>query len=213
MPPNPSNPAPSEGDAEIVRLIRDRQPAGLHQLLAVYGPQVRGGLKRSFGDSLSAHEIEAAMNHAAYRAWRSADSFAADRGSLRAWFFVIARNATLEILRDQRRRRWETRGDDVDLIATTGAGGTEDESAESPPKRFLEVLRQCIRKLPRMQRRIIEADLLTGDVADAGELAKELRTTKNSIYVSRSMARKTLKTSLLEHGYAPGEGKGQPLWN
>ncbi|MCA8949345.1 MAG: RNA polymerase sigma factor [Planctomycetes bacterium] len=210
MPPTTSNPAPPEGDAEIVRLLRDRQQAGLHQLLAVHGPRVRGGLKRSFGDSLSAHEIEAAINQAAYRAWRSAESFAVEKGSLRAWFYVIARNASLELLRDQQRRRWETRGDDVEQIATATAG---EETGEALPPRFLDTLRRCIAELPRLQRRIIEADLRTGDVADATELARELKTTKNSIYVSRSMARKALKNSLLEHGYVPGEGKSQALWN
>lgn len=156
---------------------------------------------------MSDPEIDDAMSRATMKAWRAADSFDPDKGTLRAWFFVIARNAVHEILRDQKRRRWETRGDEVERLAA------DDEIPSSPPARFLATLRRCIEKLPRLQRAIIEADLKTGDVADANELAERLRTTKNSIYASRSIARKALKRFLLEQGYAPGAGRGQAQWN
>ena len=51
---------------------------------------------------------------------------------------------------------------------------------------------------------IIKADLRTGNVADAGELAETLKTTKNSIYASRSIARKKLKQQLIELGHSLG---------
>ena len=66
---------------------------------------------------------------------------------------------------------------------------------------FLESLRTCISRLPPKQRTIIEADLRSGDVAEAGQLAQDLSTTKNSIYASRSIARKTLRKALGELGY------------
>ena len=79
--------------------------------------------------------------------------------------------------------------------------------------RFLQTLRDCIAQLPRMQRKVIEADLRSGSVADAGELAETLGTTKNSVYVTRSGARKALRRALTERGYEPGKGRSQPLWS
>ncbi|MCR9246344.1 MAG: sigma-70 family RNA polymerase sigma factor [bacterium] len=207
MSPKPSNPAPKNGDAEIVRLLQARKTAGLRQLLATHGDCIRSGLARSFGTTVNSLEIDDAMSKATFNAWRKVDSFDAGKGTLRAWFFVIARNATVELLRERKRRRWETRGDAVEELTA------REPNTSKMPSAFLDVLRRCIGKLPRLQREIIEADLRTGEVADATELARQLRTTKNSIYVSRSMARKALRQLLVQQGYVPGEGKSQLLWN
>lgn len=207
MPPSSTPSAPSPGDAEIVRLLRERDAAGLRLLLAVHGAITRTCLRKTFGDALSDMEIDDVMNKAAYNAWRAADSFDPAKGSLRAWFLVIARNAGRGVVRGQQRRGFETRGDALEAVATT------DEIPSTPPVGFLAAVRECIEALPRMQRHIIKADLRSGDVASAEELAKSLRTTKNSIYASRSMARQALKRRLLARGYVPGDGRSQPLWN
>ena len=82
------------------------------------------------------------------------------------------------------------------------------EAAEPPPPpTFVAALQQCIRKLPRLQRGIIEADLRSGDVANATELARRYRTSVNSIYVSRSNARKALRRGLQELGFEDGDSK------
>jgi RNA polymerase sigma factor (sigma-70 family) len=209
MPPSSSPSAPSPDDAEIVRSLRERDAAGLRLLLTVHGSITRTCVKKTFGDALSDLEIDDVMNKAAFNAWRAADSFDPAKGSLRAWFLVIARNAGRGVLRSKQQRRFETRGDDIDGVAATAT----DEIPSVPPSGFLAAVRACIEALPRMQRQVIKADLRSGDVANADELAKTLRTTKNSIYVSRSMARQTLKRRLLEQGYVPGDGRSQPLWN
>lgn len=209
MPPSSSPSAPSPDDAETVRFLRERDAAGLRLLLTVHGSIVRTCVKKTFGDALSDLEIDDVMNKAAFNAWRAADSFDPVKGSLRAWFLVIARNAARGVLRSKLQRRFETRVDDIDSVAATAT----DEIPSMPPSGFLAAVRTCIEALPRLQRHIIKADLRSGDVANADELAKTLRTSKNSIYVSRSMARQTLKRRLLEQGYVPGDGRSQPLWN
>ena len=85
---------------------------------------------------------------------------------------------------------------DSDVVESdmTGSRGTDDGA------RFLKRLRSCIEKLPPKQRSIIRADLQSGDVADAGDLADSLKTSKNSIYASRSIARKSLKRCLVKSG-------------
>jgi len=207
MPQQRSTSAPTEGDAEIVRLLREREGGGLRLLLVTHGSRTRTALKKRFAGQLSEAEIDEALNIATYNAWRKVHTFDASRGSLRAWFFVIAHNAGYEIVRErQRRRDREVRGFDLDRLESPVV------LTPVPPRAFLDTLRECIDALPRLQRRIIEADLQSGDTADAAELAKVLHTTKNSVYVSRSAARKALRRALGERGCTPGEGTGQLQW-
>lgn len=206
MQPPDSSTAP-DGDAEILRLLKNRESTGLCSLLERYGAITQSALKRALGSSLDNAEIEEAMSTASYNAWRAIDSYEPGKGTLRAWFFVIARNAGRAILRDRQRRRWEPRSDTIALMAATPTP-TPDANGEQVTSdcqsSFSAALRSCIERLPRMQRSVIEADLRNGDVADAGQLASELNTSKNSIYVSRNTARKTLWRTLGELGFGVG---------
>lgn len=190
--------------------MRERDGRGLRLLLHSHGARIRGMLRRIFGASLTDIEIDDALSRATFRAWQRIDSFDADRGALRAWYLTIARNAALEILRERRGLGWQNAGGDVDLLPAPTAVATSDDPAmltPAPSRAFLDVLQQCIDALPRLQRQVIRADLQSGDIADAGELAAALQTTKNSIYVTRSNARKALRKALLARGIDPAEGK------
>lgn len=195
-----STPAPVAGDAEIARYLGDREGRGLRLLLARHGGRVRQGLKKRFQDQMSDAEIDDALATATFQAWRHAERYDPAKGSLGAWFFVIASNAGRDLLRD--RERWHRKIENVDPDRVARPA----ELMPMPPPAFVAVLRQCIAALPRLQRHIIEADLRSGEVADAAALAAALRTTTNSVYVSRSAARKALKQALTRRGYAPGTG-------
>lgn len=207
MPLTQTSPAPRNGDAEIIRLLRERDPAGLRTLLGEHGAIVRAGLRKCLGGLLNDSELDDVINRAAFKAWRAADSYDPSKGTLRAWFFVIARNAGRGLLRDPQRARVVAR-DDMDQLAVLDEVDHADRDhgagSAAPPPGFLDTLRLCIDRLPNKQRRIIQADLRTGDVADADELARSLGTSKNSIYALRSIARKRLRQDLQELGYTPG---------
>lgn len=199
-----SSPAP-DGDAEIVRLLGDRNGIGLRMLLERYGAITKRALKKALGNLLDDAEADEAMSTASYNAWRAVDTYDPGKGSLRAWFFVIARNAGRAILRDRQKRQWEPRGDSMSQLPAAEADVRHEAAPTSRQALFVAALHECIARLPRVQRCIIEADLKSGDVADAGELASELNTSKNSIYVSRNTARKTLRRTLAEKGWVLGE--------
>lgn len=202
-----TSPAPDPDD-EIVRLIRDRQDVGLRTLLERYGSVTRRALRKSLGNALDDAEIDEAMSTASYNAWRAIDTYEPGRGTLRAWFFVIARNAGRAILRNRQGRQWEPRSDAIAHAAAASQPSSHDKTeSNARQSAFLAALRLSIERLPRLQRSVIEADLRTGDVADAEQLATELKTSKNSIYVSRSSARKNLRKSLGELGFDYGEGQ------
>lgn len=190
------------GDAETARLLSSKDGTGLRRLLRACGSNVQARLRRAFGTHLGEDEIEGAMNTATYRVWRRADHYDPTKGTLRAWFFVIAANACRELLRAKKRHGWETRSAAIDHVAEPTV-----VLPNAPPPAYLDVLRECIGLLPPLQRSIIEADLQNGDVANASELAEALRTTTNTIYVARSRARKALRSELEARGCAPAPGE------
>jgi DNA-directed RNA polymerase specialized sigma24 family protein len=116
---------------------------------------------------------------------------------------VIARNAALAIVRREMRMRERVIAD----LSEYRAPQVEDDAPpmSAATSGFIAALRSCIGKLPKMQRSVIEADLQTGEVAEADVLAERLNTTKNSIYVSRSVARKSLKRCLAGQGHDLGD--------
>ena len=121
------------------------------------------------------------------------------------WFFVIARNAALGIVRREARAKRHLEPVSPDLTRFAAPQGAPDSQMED--EAFAGDLRECIARLPRLQRAILEADLQTGDVAEASDLVERLRTTSNSVYVSRSMARKSLRKCLARRGYRFWEGR------
>lgn len=196
----------AQRDRETVRLLKNRRPEGLHQVLTNYGPKVRWYLRKEFRGTLDEPEIDEAINLAAHRVWRWATDYDETKGTLRAWFYMISRSCALSVLRRESRQRRAQKVEDWDH--TTVLIAQPSREAPSPTHRkFIEDLRFCIDKLAPLQMSIIKADLRTGDVADAGELAKTHRTTKNSIYASRSIARKRLKKELIKLGHSPGGGR------
>ncbi len=204
MAENPEGPTALR-DRETVRLLKNRRPEGLHQVLTNYGPKVRWYLRKEFCGTLNEPEIDEAINLAAHRVWRWSKDYDEGKGTLRAWFYMISRSCALSVLRRESRQRRATEVEDWDH--TTVLIAQPRREAPSPiHRKFIEDLRFCIDKLAPLQMSIIKADLRTGDVADAGELAKTHRTTKNSIYASRSIARKRLKKELIKLGHSPGEG-------
>ncbi|MBX3462276.1 MAG: sigma-70 family RNA polymerase sigma factor [Planctomycetes bacterium] len=189
--------APAIGDAEILRLLVEQDGRGLLLLLTRFAAPTRHALKKRFGDMLLDTDIDDVLSDAALRAWHKARGFDARRGSLRAWFFVIASNTSREVLRKRGRRAPEVLGYDLDKVAS------RTELIPLPGPAFLDALYECIAALPELQRRIIEADLRTGEVARTTDLAAELQTSTNTVYVSRLQARRALRAALRERGIEP----------
>lgn len=209
---NPSE-LPDEADEPIraertAGLLRAGDPEGLQQLLRDYGGSIRSRLRRDFRRVLDDSEIDEAMAAMAVNVWHAARRYDPEKGSLRAWAAVIARNCALRLLELRRRRACQSEGD-LDRY----------ERPEPPVsfaafdrQRLLLDLRECIDELPPLQRAVALADLEAGGTADAAPLAAQFATTPNSIYVSRQKARKSLRRLLQRRGHAvdaPDEQRGR----
>jgi RNA polymerase sigma-70 factor (ECF subfamily) len=75
--------------------------AGMRHALLVYGPELRSFAARRLGSWASAED---AVQETLLRAWKSAERFDAERGSLRGWLFSILRNLLVDLARARARR-------------------------------------------------------------------------------------------------------------
>lgn len=185
------DPAGIDRDGATAALLAAKDPEGLRRLLADHGGRIRLVLRKDY-PVLDTSEIDDALNQAALRAWRAGHRYDPKKGTLRAWFFTITRNCALRTLR-AKTQLGLTFVDNLDFL-TPRTGGLSTQN----PKRqkFIRELHRLIETLPGQQRAVILADLAAGGAADTKQLALDLDTTPNSIYVSRAKARKFLRSSL-----------------
>lgn len=186
--------ATQTSDPEIVALLQDAGEDGLRQLLQVHGPRVNWLLKDRFGDVLAEPDLAAALNEAAYRAFRAIRTFDPAKGTLRGWFWRIAANAAHNLLRaESRHAHLDLTYDPYDQPRPPGSLEEDERPASSEA---LQDLQEAIEALPDLQRKVIRADLASGDVAGAAWLARKYATTEGSIYMARSRARENLRKAL-----------------
>lgn len=75
--------------------------AGLRDAYAAHAGELYRMARRTLGDSGLAEE---AVQETFLRAWRAADRYDREAGSLRTWLFAIARNVAIDLLRARRSR-------------------------------------------------------------------------------------------------------------
>src|SRR5262245_36675856 len=84
-------------------MMKQGDPEGARWLLQQYGGKVKAGLRCEFHHVLADPEIDEALNTGALKTFRAAHQYNESRGSLRAWFYKIARNIARDILRGEQR--------------------------------------------------------------------------------------------------------------
>jgi RNA polymerase sigma-70 factor (ECF subfamily) len=72
--------------------------AGVRAVYAAHGPELYRFAVRSLGDRGLAEE---AVQETFVRAWRAADRFDDELGSLRTWLFAIVRNVVIDLSRSR----------------------------------------------------------------------------------------------------------------
>lgn len=86
-------------DASCIDL---RTEPGLRRAWIAYGPELRRFAAARLRDR---HRAEDALQETFLRAWRSADRFDPERGSMRTWLFGIMRNLLIDLARANALRR------------------------------------------------------------------------------------------------------------
>lgn len=188
-------------DAAIVEQLKCKEEEGLRRLLTRHGGAICRLLRRRFLLAED-HELEEAMNRAAYRFWMNADRFDPAKGSLRAYFFQVVRWEMLDLMRNEARQINGHLPPDFDVEDSRSPAPEADE-----PEWF-QALYEVIEGLTPQQQAVIRADLKAGGRADVDDLARKLNTNTTTIYAARHNARKAIRDRLHQRGYRFDEAAG-----
>src|SRR5579862_3341704 len=104
--PEDSMDAAQLGGADTAEMLAAHDAAALSQYVMTHvWPDARRFLKRTFSRSLNEEDIEDALSVAVARLWRFRASYDPHRAPLGDYFYVIARNAALNILKEKARQK------------------------------------------------------------------------------------------------------------
>ena len=184
----------SDSDIALMMAMQDRE--GLRLLIEKYGGRMKAFLFKRFRSVLQEGELAEALNVAFYNIWRFADRYEEGKGTLASWCIRIAQNAAKDIIKREMKYRAKNLEYDANHDPADPPEGDEANPGEEADDPRLDDLLQAIKKLPPLQKAIIEADLAADGLADAGRLAEMLGSSINSIYVSRFKARENLKKQI-----------------
>lgn len=155
-------------------------------LLERYGGGVRAALRRRFPSVRDEHLLLQGMHDAARTLL---DVYEPSKGiSVGGWFLFVAARRVSDILRGERQYR---------LRMSPLTGGEWSDRHPSPPgalasEEFRLEVEEALGLLSPLERAVIEADIDAGKQASAARLARELKTTEQSIYAARARARRKL---------------------
>jgi RNA polymerase sigma-70 factor (ECF subfamily) len=160
------------------------------QIFASYGPRLRAYFLRH---GLSAALADEAAQEVLLSVWHHSERFDAERGSMSAWIFAIARNRLIDGVR--RMRRPEPSQDDPCWV-----GGNEAPSPESAAaaRGRVESVRDALRSLPVEQLRVLEALYFEGQ--SMSEYADASGTPLGTVKTRARLALKALRGRLPEGG-------------
>jgi len=201
-------------DAETERLLMRGDSEGIRRLLVDHGGRVSALLRKEFVKVLDLQEIDDAVSQASVRAWRSSSRYDPQRGTLGAWLYVIARNCARRMIEAKKRHAALSFVDDLDSSAGAWMPGMlPDDKGDGPKDKFLQDVMSCIDELAPQQKAVLLADLAAGGAAATDALAEQLKTSRNSIYVSRNNGRKALRAAMLDRGHTFDYGAQAEGWS
>ena len=177
---------PEDDKILMERVARDRDREAFQRRFLQFGPKIKALMMRSGSD---AHSAEDLVQDVMLTLWRKAELYAADRGTVSAWIFTIARNVRIDRLRRQSSRVYEDIAD-MDIEASDADG---EEVAEATQRDRL--VGEALAELPPDQRRVVEMSFIQ-DMPQA-EIARTLNlplgTVKSRIRLAYAKLRENLE--------------------
>lgn len=161
---------------------------GAVELLAREEAALRRVIQRYVRDGASVDDV---YQEVSLKVLRRMDSVR-DPQALRGWLFQLARNACLDFLRREDRRRQDPVEDLADHRAAGDLGRSPGEQFLSQER--LEAVRRALDRLPESQREVIRLRVEEG--LDHEAIAKRLRISRQAVEVRLCRGRATLKSQL-----------------
>lgn len=147
--------------ALMARIAQHRDRDAFRRLFEHFGPRIKAVMMKSGADGALAEDL---VQDVMMTVWRKVELYHADRGSVSAWIFAIARNARINHLRRGSSRPYEDL-ETVELIADDPDGEEHTYQAE-----VTHEVSKAMGALPTDQRRIIEMafmqDLSQSEIAE-----------------------------------------------
>jgi RNA polymerase sigma factor (sigma-70 family) len=163
----------------------------LEGLIRALGPKIAAGLTRRH-PRLRAEDIEDVLSIASHRLWASRAQYHPAKGSLAAWFFIIADNAAKDLVKKEARRR-EQPGDFAQFADWSSVEPPESAASDAATTALSDLLV----KLPPVDRCIISAYAAGGGAgAWAADLSRELGMRPGAIRVRCRRIKERLRKKL-----------------
>lgn len=203
---------PPEIDEEaIVLRMMEKDQSALVELIAVYGPKVRGYLRKQFSEVLKEPELQQAFNRAFFNAFRFAEKFKPEKGSLRGWLIRIARNAAINIIRAEERHLAKELEYDPVYDPSDDCDDTSPPDVDSKEHARLTALYDFIHnKLTGFERIVARNCFIAGGEADTIRLAAHYGKDRQNVDTVKSKVKKKITEALLEWDSRQGGRKGKP---
>jgi RNA polymerase sigma-70 factor (ECF subfamily) len=181
-------------DEQLIAQVARGDTAAYEMLYDRYSSAVMGFALKITGDRSLAEEI---LQETFWRVWRKADLFQTQRGAFANWFFGIARNLSIDLLRRQGPQG--NQADEADQIIER----TIDPSPDVPEAAWLRVkyekMRAAIKSLPSEQRYVIEMAYFRGMTRQ--EIARATGEPLGTIHTRARLALQKLRDELQMQGF------------
>lgn len=188
-----SGPDASAEDRPLVAAMRGGDERALSALYDRHAPALLGLVMRFVQDQSDA---EAVLLKAFLQAWRSAESFDAERGSVLGWLTIIARSRALDFVRTAalRQRREPLNEDRESPLMLVDDSAHADPSAAVEAQETRRTVEAALASLQPAQRVAIELAYFEGltHVEVAERLAEPLGTIKTRIRMGMIKLRELL---------------------
>jgi RNA polymerase sigma-70 factor, ECF subfamily len=181
-------------DEQLIAQVARGDTAAYEMLYDRYASAGLGLALKITGDQALAEEV---LQETFWRVWRKADLFQTQRGAFTSWFFGIARNLSIDMLRRQR-TQVQPADESEQLIEQTA-----DPTLDVPETAWLRVkhqqMRAAIESLPSEQRYVIELAYFRGMTRQ--EIANVTGEPLGTIHTRARLALQKLRDELQLQGF------------
>jgi RNA polymerase sigma-70 factor (ECF subfamily) len=178
------NPLYEQTLADLTQQLRADRTEALAGVILLLGGVTEGRIRQRLGKALDDGDYQDAMSLALTRLWFRRESFDPARGRLDRWFYVLARNAALDLKR-RRKVRPELPTEDLDVFPAHDTADPDDTESS-----LLRDLRGALTQLSDKERRILLSRL------PDKELSLELGIAPGTIRVTRLRSKDKLRATL-----------------
>jgi RNA polymerase sigma factor (sigma-70 family) len=203
--------SPKQQNLRLAVALLYNDEGALEEILRLYGPDILDTLHNKFTKRMGVlryEDIEDVVSVALGRLWDARSNYDDSKGSLRAWFYRIADNLAMDVLKHSwykaRRLERDVGQDHLQEAAGVAPVSQEPQDRDAKRKQSKEEsdIQLVLSKLPEAQRQIVMADSASRDGKASNELlADELGIPAAHVRSYRTRAYATIRREMRKLGH------------